>query len=118
MVLRRPILVWLIFLVSIAIAGYAARTLFVGLQTGAISIADYGPTGLFVSMIPVLVLLAAGLSLFALTAWAILFTGLNLLVVASFFLIESALTIKIVWLALSFGMFIYAIWLRRVGTLI
>jgi hypothetical protein len=117
MVAGRPILVWLIFAASIALACYAAWALVLLLRIGAISITDYGLTGFFVSMIPVVVLLAAGLSLFALTRWAILVAGLNLLVVMSFFLVESALTITIVWFVLSFGMFVYAIWLRRIGTL-
>ena len=113
----RPILVWVIFTASIAVVFYAAWSLFNRLRTGAVSISDYGFTGLFVSMIPVTVLLAAGLSLFALTRWAILAAGLNLLVVLSFFLVESALAVTIVWLVLSLGMFVYAIWLWRIGTL-
>ena len=68
MVSHRPIFVWVIFAVSIAVACYAAWSLFALLRMGAIAISDYGFTGFVVSMIPALVLLAAGLALFALNA--------------------------------------------------
>jgi hypothetical protein len=91
--------------------------LFAALRIGTIAISDYGLTGVLVSMVPATVLFAAGLSLFVLTRWAIFAAALNLLVVMSFFLVQSALAITVVWAILSFGVFIYAIWLRRVGIL-
>ena len=110
----RPVPVWAIFAISVSIFCYAVWSLVGILRTG---IFDYGVGGLAVSMIPAAVLLAAGVSLFALTRWAILFAALNLLVVASFFLVEGALLIKMTWLPLSIGALGYAIWLRRTGIL-
>jgi hypothetical protein len=117
--IHRPIGVWFIFVCSIAVAGYAAWAWLALVTTGhsgAVTAADYGSLGLVASLIPAVVVLAVGLSMIALTKWAIAATGLNVFVGLSFFSIDSSPT-TIIWLFVSLAMFAYAIWLRRKGML-
>lgn len=111
----------MILAASVFVFGYAVWGLLILVTSPAGSgtiYDDHGLLGLVVSMLPATILLIAGLSMFALTKWAILATALNLLVLSSSFPVEGAWNVTtIVWALASLAVVIYAIWLRRKGIL-
>ena len=79
---------------------------------------EHGVLGLVVSMLPAAILLSVGLSMLALTKWAIIAAGLNMVVMSSGLLIEDALNVTtIFWSLAALAVMVYSIWLRRVGVL-
>jgi hypothetical protein len=115
---RRPIAVWVILAASIYVFGIAVWG-FRNLVTSP-PYDDMGLLGYAVLMLAPVIVLIAGLSMFALTKWAILPTVLTaLMFVLAFYWTEDALqdVTMIVSTLASLAVVSYAIWLRRKGIL-
>jgi hypothetical protein len=116
LLIKRPILVWVIFVYSVYVAITAALAAWRIAMAPTGTPSEYGPGGLVVSLVPAAVLFFSGLSLFMLTRWAVWIFALNAVIVASVIYTSPSIE-TVAWIAIALLVLAYTMWLRRTGIL-